>query len=209
MTLSKQYILGIDPGTNHYSAALIELSGKKVSLLALYSYQYNPKKTLEHKLKATYNDFAGFLKNISPDVACFEAQYFGGNARVLRSLCESVGAMKIGISLNSQAEIFDYTPNEIKLAFTGKGNASKEDMIVRAQDLFKINPSSDEADAIGVAMTYIVFSPIIVRAIISDDKLINDLSNIKKLSATKQSRVKHDAFEKMYDRLRFQSTITL
>ena len=153
-----KYILGIDPGTNHYSAALLTLRGAEITLINLYTYQYDPKKTLEYKLRAIYNDIASFLQNISPDVSVIEAQYFGGNARTLRSLCESVGAMKIAICLNSDAEIVDYTPNEIKLGLTGYGKASKQDMIDSALGMFKVDVTSDEADAIGVGINYILLN---------------------------------------------------
>lgn len=152
----ERFILGVDPGTNHYSAALLNFAGEEIKLLALYTYQYNPKKTLEYKLRALYNDASTFLKTISPDVAIIEAQYFGGNARTLRSLCESVGVLKIAINLHSNAEIKDYTPNEIKLAFTGYGKASKEDMILQVYELFGKRVTSDEADAIGVGVSYVI-----------------------------------------------------
>lgn len=49
----------------------------------------------------------------------------------------------------------NYPALTVKKTFTGKGRATKEDMIMRAKLKFGVDVSEDEADAIGVALCFI------------------------------------------------------
>ena len=53
--------------------------------------------------------------------------------------------------------VFFYPPRKVKLAITGYGNASKEDVIKWVENEFSINVKDDnEADAISIAWTHIM-----------------------------------------------------
>ena len=53
--------------------------------------------------------------------------------------------------------VFFYPPRKVKLAITGYGNASKEDVIKWVENEFNINVKDDnEADAISIAWTHVM-----------------------------------------------------
>lgn len=152
-------ILGIDPGTNHFACSILEWNNLSVKLIECKSFKYNPQNELEHKLKKMYEDVKDLVLEYKPEVVSIEGQFFGRNARTLRSLCESVGAMKVAVLLNSDCPIIDYTPSELKITLTGKGQASKEEMIESVESKFGITLPDDEADSIAAGLAYIMFHP--------------------------------------------------
>ncbi len=54
-------------------------------------------------------------------------------------------------------DIFEYTPNEVKIAITGYGRSEKRQMIDMTKKLITVNSktnSDDEFDAIAIGLTY-------------------------------------------------------
>ncbi len=73
---------------------------------------------------------------------------------------ERRGARDRGVALAAAARaglpVFEYAPSEVKLAFTGSGRASKEQMLRTARMLLGVTASlSDEADAIALAVCHL------------------------------------------------------
>lgn len=193
-------IYGIDPGLNHYACSIVDWNKDKIKLLDIRSFDYDPQRSLEHKLKLIYQEIEKITYEYCPDVVSIEAQFFGQNVRTLRSLCESVGVMKVSILNNTNAKVRDFSPAEMKQALTGKGNANKEAMISSAENLFGIDLSSDEADSIGAVMAYILFGGnetfIDMISPFVPEKNSRDLLLFTKEEKTKKERDKFNAIKK-------------
>lgn len=104
-----------------------------------------------------YNDLLPVIQKYNPDVIAIETQYFFRNVRTLRSLAESVGAIKLTALLNSRARICEFEPTKIKRAATEKGNAKKDVVKEAVCKMFNL-PSDipdDQSDAIACVLTYI------------------------------------------------------
>ena len=59
--------------------------------------------------------------------------------------------------------IFEYTPQEVKIAITGYGKGSKQQVIRMVQTLIKVDkniPYDDEYDAIAIALTCCASEPL-------------------------------------------------
>lgn len=150
-------ILGVDPGINHYSIAYMCFDNRLLEFRGCLFKQYTPKSSLEDRLLQLFEDSSEYIKSVDPDIVVIEGQYFGKNVQTLRSLSEGAGVLKLSTMLSSEAKIFSYTPNEIKLALAGNGMASKEDMIQAIREVFHLEVESDLADAIGAVFAYIAF----------------------------------------------------
>ena len=81
-------------------------------------------------------------------------------AKTSRKTPISLGELR-GIARLSAAEsdipVFFYAPKKIKMAITGNGNASKNDVIHWIKAEFDFEPKDDnEADAVGIAYTHLL-----------------------------------------------------
>ena len=75
-----------------------------------------------------------------------EAPFFGKNVQSMLKLGRAQGvAMAAGLS--REVAITEYSPKKIKMAITGNGNASKEQVAKMLQKLFKIETLPKNLDA--------------------------------------------------------------
>ena len=118
-------ILGIDPGTTIMGFGLIKVVGKKMEFLQLNELQL--KKYDDHylKLKLIFERTVELIDTHHPDEIAIEAPFFGKNVQSMLKLGRAQGvAMAAGLS--REVPITEYAPKKIKMAITGNGNASKE-----------------------------------------------------------------------------------
>jgi Holliday junction resolvasome RuvABC endonuclease subunit len=86
-----------------------------------------------------------------------ESQFVGGNPKTSLLIGRSRGWVEHwAVSTLRVREFMPYVPQEIKLGFAGKGDASKQDMIVRAEECFSLahvnkGVRDNAADAVGIA----------------------------------------------------------
>jgi crossover junction endodeoxyribonuclease RuvC len=107
------------------------------------------------------------IKKYRPDAVAIEALYFAKNTKTAMSVAEARGVIQY-IIRECGLFVFEYHPNAIKLAITGFGAATKEDIAFMIPKLvtFTDEPNSkkdssglkkldDELDAIAVAVTHL------------------------------------------------------
>ena len=128
---TEKIILGIDPGTTIMGFGLIKVIGKKMEFLQLNELQL--KKYDDHylKLKLIFERTVELIDTHHPDEIAIEAPFFGKNVQSMLKLGRAQGvAMAAGLS--REVPITEYSPKKIKMAITGNGNATKEQV---AKDL--------------------------------------------------------------------------
>lgn len=99
------------------------------------------------------------LRRTSPDAAAIEGGFFAKNARTAMILGEVRGVV-IAACAEAGLSVYEYSPRHAKMALTGYGGASKEQMermIVSVLGL-KEQPPSDAADALALAICHILGS---------------------------------------------------
>jgi crossover junction endodeoxyribonuclease RuvC len=154
--ISDKIILGIDPGTTIMGFGLIKVKGKNIELLQLNELQL--KKYSDHylKLKLIFERTLELIDNFSPDEIAIEAPFFGKNVQSMLKLGRAQGvAMAAGLS--REIPITEYSPKKIKMAITGNGNASKEQVAKMLQSLLKINElpkNLDSTDGLAAAVCH-------------------------------------------------------
>jgi crossover junction endodeoxyribonuclease RuvC len=149
-------ILGIDPGTNIMGYGIIEVIGKKVTLLSLGVLKLHKDSDHTLRLKKIFEQTAALISKFHPDELAIEAPFFGKNVQSMLKLGRAQGvAMAAALSLS--VPIFEYSPRKIKQSITGKGSASKEQVALMLQQLlqFREMPKHlDATDGLAVAMCH-------------------------------------------------------
>ena len=154
--LNDKIILGIDPGTTIMGFGLIKVKGKNMEFLQLNELQL--KKYSDHylKLKLIFERTIELIDNFKPDEIAIEAPFFGKNVQSMLKLGRAQGvAMAAGLS--REIPITEYSPKKIKMAITGNGNASKEQVAKMLQSLLNIKElpkNLDSTDGLAAAVCH-------------------------------------------------------
>lgn len=142
----EKIILGIDPGTTIMGFGLIKVVGKKMHFIQLN--ELHLKKYDDHylKLKLIFERTVELIDTYHPDEIAIEAPFFGKNVQSMLKLGRAQGvAMAAGLS--REVPITEYSPKKIKMAITGNGNASKEQVAKMLQSLLGLNELPKNLDA--------------------------------------------------------------
>lgn len=144
--MQERIILGIDPGTTIMGFGLIKVVNKKMQFLQLN--ELNLKKYDDHylKLKLIFERTIELIDTHNPDEIAIEAPFFGKNVQSMLKLGRAQGvAMAAGLS--REIPITEYLPKKIKMAITGSGNASKEQVAKMLQSLLGLKTLPKNLDA--------------------------------------------------------------
>lgn len=149
-------ILGIDPGTRILGFGVIHVLGKEVRYVDMGVV--NLKKIEDHfvTLKTIYQEVSRIITKYHPDELAVESPFYGKNPQVMLKLGRAQGAA-IAAALERCMPIFEYAPRSIKLAVTGKGAASKEQVAMMAQRLLGVDFAPeylDATDALAIALCH-------------------------------------------------------
>lgn len=142
----EKIILGIDPGTTIMGFGLIRVQNKKMEFMQLN--ELDLKKYSDHylKLKLIFERTIELIDTHHPDEIAIEAPFYGKNVQSMLKLGRAQGvAMAAGLS--RQIPITEYLPKKIKMAITGNGNASKEQVAKMLQQQLKIKTLPKNLDA--------------------------------------------------------------
>jgi crossover junction endodeoxyribonuclease RuvC len=143
---SEKIILGIDPGTTIMGFGLIRVRNKKMEFMQLN--ELDLKKYSNHylKLKLIFERTIELIDTHNPDEIAIEAPFFGKNVQSMLKLGRAQGvAMAAGLS--REIPITEYLPKKIKMAITGNGNASKEQVAKMLQSLLDLKTLPKNLDA--------------------------------------------------------------
>lgn len=149
-------ILGIDPGTTIMGFGLIKVVNKKMEFLQLNELQLSKYNNHYQKLKIIFDRTIELIETHHPDEIAIEAPFFGKNVQSMLKLGRAQGvAMAAGLSRG--IPITEYEPKKIKMAITGNGNASKEQVAKMLQQLLglKTLPKNlDSTDGLAAAVCH-------------------------------------------------------
>ena len=118
-------IIGIDPGTNVMGYGVIGVSGKKPHLIALGVVKLSKFESHYLRLRRIYERVLGLVEQYLPDEMAIEAPLFGKNVQSMLKLGRAQG-VAMAAALSRDIPITEYEPRKIKMAITGNGGASKE-----------------------------------------------------------------------------------
>lgn len=147
-------ILGIDPGTGILGFGAIEVDGPEVSLIDAGVIRTPVKQADSDRLKTIFDELNQLIKELKPTVMAVEKLFFSKNVTTAMSVSQARGVVLL-LGKQHDLELHEYTPNQIKQAVTGQGNAKKQQMqeMVRMHlKLQEIPKPDDAADALAAAI---------------------------------------------------------
>jgi len=150
-------ILGIDPGSVKCGYGIINISNNKpqyidCGIIDLKEYKDN----FNYRLKKIYDSISSIIQEHTPKICVIETAFYSKNAQSLMKLSHARSAALIS-AMNKGIEIFEYSPNEVKRSVTGRGHASKEQVLymIKSQLGMQENPKFfDASDALAIALCY-------------------------------------------------------
>lgn len=142
----EKYILGIDPGTIFTGYGIIKIIGKSPVLETLGYIELSKIKNPYDRLKKIYERTVQLIDAYPISEFAIEAPFFGKNVQSMLKLGRAQG-VAIAAALSKNLEIFEYSPRKIKLAVTGNGNASKEQVAAFLQNTLRFKGIPEKLDA--------------------------------------------------------------
>ncbi|OIP81774.1 MAG: crossover junction endodeoxyribonuclease RuvC [Porphyromonadaceae bacterium CG2_30_38_12] len=148
-------ILGIDPGTTIMGYGLLEVNGNKTTMIAMGVLDL--RKFSDHylKLQRIFARTLSLIDEFHPDFLAIEAPFFGKNVQSMLKLGRAQG-VAMSAALYRDVPITEYAPLKIKMAITGNGSASKEQVADMLRRYLKIPqeqmlPHLDATDGLAAA----------------------------------------------------------
>ncbi len=154
---NEKIILGIDPGTAIMGFGLISVKGNRIELISMHELILKKYPNHETKLKYIFERTLSLIDEFHPDEVALEAPFFGKNVQSMLKLGRAQG-VAMAASLHRDIPITEYSPKKIKMAITGNGNASKEQVAGMLKTLLNLKefPTKylDASDGLAVAVCH-------------------------------------------------------
>jgi len=150
-------VLGIDPGYDRMGVAIIKKQSGKETVLFSTCLSTNSKDNFSDRLLSLGLDLEKIIKKWKPNSLSTEKLFITNNQKTATNIAEVRGMVSY-IARKAGMTVAEYTPLQIKMAVTGYGKATKNqvtDMIGKLVKLDKKIRLDDEYDAIGIALTHL------------------------------------------------------
>lgn len=165
----ERVIIGIDPGTNVMGYGILGINGKKPQLVAMGVIKLSKFDDHYMRLRRIYERVSGLVKQYLPDEMAIEAPFFGKNVQSMLKLGRAQG-VAMAAALTRDIPIVEYEPRKIKMAITGNGAASKEQVAEMLRRILSIDKDDmpdflDATDALAAALCHFYESgkPIVAK----------------------------------------------
>lgn len=159
MPHSSPTIVSIDPGFDRAGVAVLRQEKEKVVLLHSECIVTNPKDSRDKRLLVIGTRLDKIIKEWSPRELAIEKLFFNANTSSAMGVAEARGVI-IFQGARAGLAIFEYSPQDVKIAVTGYGKADKEQVESMTRKLVNIPASDkkrldDELDAIALGITHL------------------------------------------------------
>jgi crossover junction endodeoxyribonuclease RuvC len=154
--VSKERVLGIDPGTAIVGWGMVEGEGQDLRLLEYGVIRTPAHMPLSERLLLIYDGIRELLDTFQPHGVGVEQLFFARNVTTALPVAHARGVILLALQ-QAGIPLREFTPMEIKQAVTGYGKADKQQMqqMVRLLlGLESIPRPDDAADAVAVAICY-------------------------------------------------------
>ncbi len=153
---NEKIIMGIDPGTSVMGFGIIRVIGPGMEFIQMNELILKQYQDPFTKLKIIFDRTLSLIDTYNPDEIAIEAPFYGRNVQSMLKLGRAQG-VAMAAALSRQVPITEYLPKKIKMAITGNGNASKEQVAKMLQSSLglKILPKNlDSTDGLAAAVCH-------------------------------------------------------
>jgi len=148
-------VLAIDPGYDRLGVAIMEYQNGKEYLIFSTCVMTDKKSPLADRLVTVGDTITQLIKEYTPDTIAIETLFFNKNITTAIGVAQARGII-IYLAKNAGCTLFEFGPQEIKVAVTGYGSSDKKavyDMVTRLVPNVPQKAHDDEYDAIAVGIT--------------------------------------------------------
>lgn len=148
-------VMAIDPGYDRLGVAVLEHTASGEALLYSTCIVTDRKMVLHDRLASIGDQIADLLKTHSPDSLAIETIFFNKNTTTVIGVAEVRGII-IYLATKAGCRIYEYGPQEVKVAITGYGKSDKTAVFSMVRRLIANAPVAaldDEYDAIAIGVT--------------------------------------------------------
>lgn len=154
-TPTEKILMGIDPGTNVMGYGLLRVVGNKPELVVMGVIDMRKERDTYIRLGKIFERVTGIIEEYLPDELAIEAPFFGKNVQSMLKLGRAQG-VAIAAAILRDVPIHEYAPLKIKMAITGNGSASKEQVATMLKKLLHLRDDQmphfmDATDAVAAA----------------------------------------------------------
>ena len=148
-------ILGVDPGTLFMGYALLDTEGNKVSLVDFGVLDVHKLDGQYPRLQKEFFFLQELIDRYRPSELAIETQFVDKNPQTMIKIVHAQG-VAIAAALSRDVPVNEYSPMKIKMAITGNGHSSKEQVAGMLQRFLKIPDEQmpkklDATDALAIA----------------------------------------------------------
>jgi crossover junction endodeoxyribonuclease RuvC len=162
------FVLGIDPGLSRCGYGCIDAAsghrsraGIAAKAVAVGVITTPPSAPLPERLAELQRELRALIAELQPAVVAVERVYIQVNVRTAIGVGQARG-IAMAEAVNAGCEVAQYSPNQVKEAVAGTGNASKEEIERMVQTLLGITTPLrpvDAADAVALALCHLAHAP--------------------------------------------------
>ena len=150
--MTKNIILGIDPGLNTTGWGIIESLSNKEIYLSHGTIKTSAKNNLGIRLNLIFNSLLNIIDKFKPKEIAVEKIFSNNNPESTLKLGKARGIVFL-VAAQKKISVSEYSPNTVKKNLVGYGHANKNqivNMILRIYPIVK-SLNDDSADALAVA----------------------------------------------------------
>ena len=160
------FVLGIDPGVSRcgYGAVVREGTGPRAVACGVLTTPVDD--PLPQRLALLNRELRELIAELQPEVVVVERVFFQTNVRTAMSVGQASG-LALAAAADAGCDIAQYTANEVKVAVTGYGAATKEQVQRMVQSLLSLDAPprpADAADALALGLCHLAVGPVLARA---------------------------------------------
>jgi crossover junction endodeoxyribonuclease RuvC len=155
------YVLGIDPGLSRCGYGVVAARPGGPQVVACGVLRTPPDAPVPRRLAELQADVRALLREHRPGVVAVERVLFQVNVRTAIPVAQAAGVAMAEASA-SGCDVVEYSPNQVKQAVAGVGQATKDQMERMVQTLLGIDQPLrpvDAADAVAIALCHLAHAP--------------------------------------------------
>ncbi len=152
---NEHIILGVDPGTLFMGYALLRTVGQQVEILDFGAYDVHKLDGQYPRLQKEFFFLQEMIDKYHPSCLAIETQFVDKNPQTMIKIVHAQG-VAIAAALSKDVPIYEYSPMKIKMAITGNGHSTKQQVAGMLQRFLHIPDEDmpkklDATDALGIA----------------------------------------------------------
>jgi crossover junction endodeoxyribonuclease RuvC len=147
-------VLGIDPGTARTGYGVVAREGGALRMVDYGCFETIPDRSLGERLLLIHEALTDLIETHRPEAVGVERLFFNRNVQTAFAVGQARGVVLLAAAEHG-LPVHEYGPHEVKLAVTGYGRATKEQvqrMVQLVLTMAELPRPDDAADALAVAV---------------------------------------------------------